>query len=532
MNNVVVVGAGTMGAGIALCAARAGWSVDLVEPDDAARTRTPQRLQNEAERCACSGAVRSVHVLDAIERSAPATLAIEAVPERFDVKQGVFRQLADHLGAEAILASNTSSLPVSSLANCVPNPQRVIGLHFFNPPLVMKLVEIVRTEKTEPLVIDIAEAFVRNLGKTGVVTGDAPGFIVNRVARPFYLQAMRALEDGVASVEDIDALARGAGFRMGPFELMDLIGLDVNLATSESIYERTGFRRLAPVEMQRQMVAQNKLGRKTKAGFYSYAETAEYTQKPTFSQWDRPKDQDEDALVLSAGGRAREYYDAATRGYRSVTLLEDDELIANVDPATSIVIDVPLSYDGARLEAWQTLESAISEEAIVCVDAYAGDFRRLAEAAEHPGRFVGFGVIGSLADQSVVEIVAAEWSSQEALFVAEDFFARCGKQTRRIEYAPGLYLGLTVCSIINEALYAFSEGVASRDDIELAMQLATNYPMGPFAWAIAIGPDRVARILDDVARVKGLAYASAPMLPMLGTVDAQNELDTAYLQAP
>ncbi len=522
MNNVVVVGAGTMGAGIALSAARAGWSVDLIEVDEAARARTPERLKKEAERGRCAGAVRLIRVLDAIECSANATLAIEAVTERIDVKQAVFRQLADHLGSQAILATNTSSLSVTCLARCVHNPGRVIGLHFFNPALLMKLVEIVRTEKTEPPAIDIAKAFVRNLGKTGIVTGDAPGFIVNRVARPFYLQALHALEDGVASIEDIDALARGAGFPMGPFELMDLIGLDVNLATSESIYQRTGVRRLAPVELQRKMVAQDKLGRKTKRGFYSYgdgAARASPKEAAVPSQAARPKNENEMVLILCVGKRAREFLDAAGEGYRSVTLLQDDELILNADPATNIVVDVPLSYDGDRLEAWRALDSALAEDAVVCVDAYAGDFRRLGESVGRPQRFVGFGVIGSLAQQLVVEIVTADWSSEEALLVAEDFFARAGKQTRRVGYEPGLYLGATVCSIISEAFYACAEGVASKDDIDTAMKLATNYPRGPFAWAMEIGAERVTGILDDVARIKGPSYASAPMLPLLGGVD-------------
>ncbi len=515
-----MVGAGTMGAGIALSAARAGWSVDLVEVDGAARARTPEHLQQEAQRGGCGDAVRSIRVLDAIGSCAEATIAIEAVTEQFDVKQRVFAQMAHHLGPEAVLATNTSSLPVSSLAESVPNPERVIGLHFFNPPLMMKLVEIVHIGKTAPLVIETAAAFVSALGKTGVLTGDAPGFIVNRVARPFYLQALHALQDGIASIQDMDALARGAQFRMGPFELMDLIGLDVNLATSESIYERTGFPRLAPVEIQRVMVAQNKLGRKTKQGFYSYAEGVRQAapQEPAgVAQDGRSINADECVLVLGAGERALEYCEIAAQGYESVKLLEDDESLAEVDPATSLVIDVPLRYDGARLDAWLALDSAIAEDAVLCVDAYARDFARLANRVSHPQRFVGFGVIGSLLQQSAVEIVTAEWSSEEALAVAEDFFARGGKQTRRVGRAPGLYLGSTICSIINEALYAFAEGVASKDDIETAMQLGTNYPKGPVAWAAEIGADRVACILDDVARVKGLSYASAPLLAMLET---------------
>lgn len=507
-----------MGAGIALCAARVGWSVDLVEVDAAIRARAPELLKKEARRGACEDAVKSIRLLDSIARCAASGIAIEAVTEQFDIKESVFAELAHHLEPDAILATNTSSLPIASLADSVWNPERVIGLHFFNPPLLMKLVEIVRTEKTQPLVAERAAAFVGDLGKTGVLTGDAPGFIVNRVARPFYLQALHALERGTASIQDMDALARGAGFRMGPFELMDLIGLDVNLATSESIYERTGFPRLAPVEIQRMMVAQNNLGRKTNKGFYTYsngARPAAATSADSSAAEDRPKNTDETVLIVGANERAHQFCEIAQRAYGSVRLIEDDRSIAGIHPAASLVIDVPLSYNGARLDVWRALDSAIGEDAIVCVDAYAVDFRRLAASVSRPERFVGFGVLGSLAQQSVVEIVNAKWSSAQALVVLENFFALGGKQTRRVAHAPGLYLGSTVCSIINEACYAFAEGVASKGDIETAMKLGTNYPKGPFAWAAEIGAARVAGILDDVARKRGLSFASAPLLAML-----------------
>ena len=190
------------------------------------------------------------------------------MPERFDLKRDVLAALGAALSPEALIATNTSSLAVGELAAGVRNPERVVGLHFFNPPARMELVEVVCARQTGDAALDRAYDAVARMGKTAVLAADTPGFIVNRVARPYYLQALHALDRGVATIEELDALARGAGFRMGPFELMDFIGLDVNLATSESIYERTEAERFAPVDLQRRMVAEGLLGRKSGRGFY------------------------------------------------------------------------------------------------------------------------------------------------------------------------------------------------------------------------------------------------------------------------
>ena len=201
-----------------------------------------ERVRRDALRVGDESIAQRVRPLGAVPATGDAILAIEAVPERSDLKRSVLASLAAALAPGTPIATNTSSLSVTDLAGAVPQPDRVLGLHFFNPPAAMKLVEVVRAELTSDAVLDAALAFVGRIGKTAVVTEDTPGFIVNRVARPFYLQSMRALDRGVATVAELDALARGAGFRMGPFELMDLIGLDVNLATSESVYERTARR--------------------------------------------------------------------------------------------------------------------------------------------------------------------------------------------------------------------------------------------------------------------------------------------------
>ena len=258
-----------MGAGIAFVAARGGYRVDLVEPDPASRERALARMASDAQRAGDDSIAARVTIREAIPAQTQAAIAIEAVPERLDLKRTVFAALEAALAPEALLATNTSSLNVGELAQDCEYPQRVLGLHFFNPPAVMKLVEIVAAEHTSDEALARAREFVERIGKIGAECADTPGFIVNRVARPFYLQAMRALDRGVASIEELDALTRGVGFRMGPFELMDLIGLDVNLAVSESVYERLESERFAPQAMQRELVAQGRLGRKTGSGFYT-----------------------------------------------------------------------------------------------------------------------------------------------------------------------------------------------------------------------------------------------------------------------
>ena len=198
-------------------------------------------------------------------------LFVEAILERMADKVALFNQLAELNHSESIFATNTSSLSVSQLAEQVQNPARVIGLHFFNPAHLMKLVEVITTDRTDAEVFDSAWAFVQSIGKTPVRCQDTPGFIVNRVARPYYLEAMRLVETGDVSPEQVDRILESAGFKLGPFKLTDLIGQDINLAVSRSVYEQLGRpERLKPSPLQEQLVGNGKLGRKTGEGFYRY----------------------------------------------------------------------------------------------------------------------------------------------------------------------------------------------------------------------------------------------------------------------
>jgi 3-hydroxybutyryl-CoA dehydrogenase len=506
-----------MGAGIAYVAARGGYDVDVVEPLVAARARATALIEREAERSGDRSTLERVRWLDAIPETSDAVLAIEAVPERIELKRDVFAALARALAPEALLATNTSSLSVRDLADVATHPERVVGLHFFNPAARMQLIEVVQTPETTDEVLTRAYEVAQRCGKSAVLAADTPGFIVNRVARPYYLQALHALERGVASVPELDALARGVGFRMGPFELMDLIGLDVNLATTESIYGRTQARRFAPVELQRQMVEQGLFGRKSGQGFYVYRDGTPERFNPDVSS---PNDADaqEVVAVIGFGPRADELAERITTRYANLQRIENDELLDQLAPETTIVVDVG---DGVsdRGEILAELDSLLGDESVLFADAYATDLGDCVRRMRHPERLVGYGLLGSLESQSAVEICDSESVSDDALALAQELFASIGKGAVLVENSPGLFLGRTVGSIVNEAIVAIADDVASAEDIDTAMRLGANYPIGPIAWGREIGGARVRRILKRLADSEGEAFAPHRSLWLLDVAE-------------
>lgn len=279
---VGVVGAGTMGAGIAQIAALGGYETRLHDPVPAALESGLERMRGDLAKGAERGRWSAKDADAAAERSAPAPdlegladcdLVIEAAPEDLGLKRTLFAELAEACGPETILATNTSSLRVADIAAETPRPERVVGMHFFNPPPRMKLVEVVATADSSEEALAAVEEVGRRMGRTPIRAKDSPGFIANRLARPFSLESLRMLGDGVADVPTIDRVCRlGGGFRMGPFELLDLIGIDVNLTIARSFYEQGGRpERWRPSPIQEKMVASGRLGRKSGEGFYSYA---------------------------------------------------------------------------------------------------------------------------------------------------------------------------------------------------------------------------------------------------------------------
>ncbi|NJD28686.1 MAG: 3-hydroxybutyryl-CoA dehydrogenase [Chloroflexi bacterium] len=283
---LAVIGAGTMGAGIAQVALEAGWEVRLQDVTPGAVERARERIRDgltrRASRAVPDPAQRDgfvagylAHLRDApspAEAAAEAALVIEAVVEDLDAKRALFAELDEAADQGTILATNTSALSVSDIGHGVRiAPERVLGLHFFNPAPLLPLVEVVRAARTADWALERAAAFVEGWGKTPIRCADSPGFIVNRVNRPFTLEALRLLHSGAATVEAIDTAVVEAGFPMGPFTLMDLIGIDVNLAAARSLFEAFGRPpRFRPSPIQEELVAAGRLGRKTGEGFYRY----------------------------------------------------------------------------------------------------------------------------------------------------------------------------------------------------------------------------------------------------------------------
>lgn len=280
IQNIAIVGAGTMGLGIAQISAMAGFRTilyDINAPQlDKAKEAIVSNLNKGIEREKVSEEQKG-QVLDSIQFSSnfndlKADVIIEAIVEKLEVKQDLFAKLAEFNSDETILATNTSSIPITRIAAKVPHPERVVGLHFFNPAHIMKLVEVISGAATSDEVVNTAKALAEKMGKQAVIAKDSPGFIVNRVARHYYVESLKVLEDGVANFEDIDALAEASGFRMGPFRLMDLVGVDTNFSVTSSMFEsfhRDG--KFRPSRIQQQKVDAGHHGRKSGKGFYEYS---------------------------------------------------------------------------------------------------------------------------------------------------------------------------------------------------------------------------------------------------------------------
>lgn len=279
IQTICVIGAGTMGSGIALAAAQSGFYTLLFDINNDVLEKAKTSIQKNLQYLLEKGKITAEEKDSIYQRikfitdtnDCVADIIIEAIVEKVDAKVAIFNQLAELNHSEIIFATNTSSLSVSQIQAKVQQPQRVVGMHFFNPAQVMKLVEVVKGDQTLDEVAQTVYTLCEQMKKTPVMCKDAPGFIVNRVARHYYLEALKLVENGIATVENVDEIMEASGFKMGPFKLMDLIGNDINLAVTQSLYDACDkAERFKPSPIQIDKVAKGELGKKTKKGYYNY----------------------------------------------------------------------------------------------------------------------------------------------------------------------------------------------------------------------------------------------------------------------
>ena len=473
---VAVIGAGTMGTGIAQVAAAAGHPVLLYDSEEEALPKAKERIAGTLaravdkgrlapdERDATLARIKPSHSLDAL---APAGLVIEAIAEDLTAKLRLFETLEIFLHPEAIFASNTSSLSITTLAAKLKHPERLVGMHFFNPAPVMPLVEVVRGLASAPEAVETVRATAEAWGKTAVVCRSTPGFIVNRIARPFYGEALRALAEGAGDAPTIDAIMRDAGgFRMGPFELIDLIGLDVNLAVSRSIHAAYfGDPRYTPSLIQNQMVEAGRLGRKCGRGFYDHAPDAERPRPRTAAPGPAPR------LITVEGdlGLAEPLLERWREAGIEVRRRWGEGLVRIGDLRLVLT-------DGRGATVWSELLQA----PVILFDL-ALDFATCPRIALAPADQASAG--------DLAQAVGLMQAAGMAVTVIDDF--------------PGMLVMRTVAMLANEAAEVVHTDVASAEAVDQAMRLGVNYPRGPLAWAEAIGLERVRDVLDHLARTYG-----------------------------
>ena len=486
---VAVVGAGAMGAGIAQVAAVAGHAVRLLDNRPGAAAQAVAGIRAQLARLADKGkltpeaAQAAADRLSAVESSAGLAgcgLVVEAIVENLEVKRGLFRELEAVCGAGCILATNTSSISVTSIAAGLQRPERLVGLHFFNPAPLMALVEIVSGLATDR---ELAEALFDTAaawGKTPVHAKSTPGFIVNRVARPYYAEGLRLLQEGAADCATLDAVMREAGgFRMGPFELMDMIGHDVNFAVTRSVWNAFyNDPRFLPSLIQQELVEAGFIGRKSGRGFYDYREGAE-----------RPQPQSAAAAAAPA----------------TIAVCGDSPLaraLADRLQAAGVAFERRESADGRVAEAGSAV-------------LFQTDGRSATQRAAESGiaDLVLVDLALDYAKASRLAVAVARQADAAAGQTAVGLLQAAGFAVSLLRDVPGLPVMRTVAMLANEAADAVNQGVCDAPAADAAMRLGVNYPRGPLAWADEVGVGTLRTVLSNLAAFYGEdRYRVSPLI--------------------
>jgi len=482
---VGVLGAGAMGRGIAQVAAVGGCTVRLFDTKEGAGAEAVAFIDGMLKRAADKGrmdaadaAAATARISDvaAMDDFAGCDVVIEAVIERLDVKHAVFQQLEAIVGPDVVLASNTSSLPVTAIAAACEHPGRVAGLHFFNPVPLMRLVEVISGVKTEPAVADFLMDLGRRFTREPVRVGDAPGFLVNQVGRGFTVEASHIVHEGVAEFVEIDRIMREAGgFRMGPFELMDLTGLDVTQPASEQIYGQFFHEaRYRPSVVMKSRQTAGLYGRKTKAGFYVYEDGKQ--QVP------------EEAPAPAYDGRPVWVSAAEEAGHKDVS-----ELVAQLGGtpdrgdtpgADSLILVTPLGLDATTA----AVNEALDAKRTVAVDTFLGLDRR----------------------RTLMKTPVTDQGFTDA---AQGLFSADGTPATVIRDCPGFVTQRIISSIVNIGCSIAQQGTAVPADIDKAVTLGLGYPNGPLGFGDAVGPDRVLTVLTNMqAQYGDPRYRPSPWL--------------------
>jgi len=567
-----VVGLGTMGAGVVEVLARNGMRIVGIEVDQGAADRGKSRVEASVERATSRGKITEEEAADILGRItysvslddvAPADLVVEAVPERLELKKEIFGKLDSVCDRDAILATNTSSLSVTELSVATDHPRRVIGLHFFNPAPVQKLVEVIRTVVTDQGVVDEAVALVERLGKTPVVVGDRAGFIANNLLFGYLNHAVQMLESRYASREDIDAaMVMGCGLPMGPLALMDLIGLDTAYEVLDTMYHQGRDRLHAPAPMIKQMVTAGMLGRKSGRGFYSYAKPGSSTVVP-------------DATTPAA----RTVSGAALRPIASVGVIGSGTMASGIVEvfAKSGVEVIFVARGDAKVEAvlrkiTSSLERAVSRgkltedakvaalgritgrtsldslaQADLVVEAVVEDLEvkrtlfadldricrpgamlatttsslpviECAAVTTRPHDVVGMHFFNPAPVMKLVEVVHTVATAPDVVDTVVDLCGRIGKHPVTCGDRAGFIVNALLFPYLNDAVRMLSEHYATADDIDLAMKNGCGYPMGPFELLDVVGLDvslAIQRTLYLEFRERG--WAPTPLLEQMVT---------------